>query len=76
MKELVFRCDICMARGQATVASRPATAVQIGSTAPLLIDLCQADYDELLDPVIQALAKYGYKDEPPKKTRKKTGTSA
>lgn len=76
MKELVFRCDICMARGENTVANRPATSVQIGSTAPLLIDLCQTDYDELLDPVIQALAKYGYKDEPPKKTRKRAAASA
>lgn len=71
VKEIVFKCDPCVDRGEDSTATH-VVPVAIGGQ-PKNLDLCIDDYTRLLQPVIDALEKYGYTDEPTPKKRAKPG---
>lgn len=69
MKEIVWKCDPCASRGEDSTATH-VVPVTIGTGKTQLLDLCDADYHRLLEPVVNALQEFGYTDEPVKPKRK------
>jgi hypothetical protein len=69
VKEIVFKCDPCTSRGEDSTATH-VVPVTIGTGKSQNLDLCDADYTQLLQPVVNALLEFGYSDEPVKPKRK------
>lgn len=61
-KEVKLLCDPCRSQGTDREATRVGVRVQIGVAEPLLLDLCPGHYRRIIEPIMQTLAIYGYKD--------------
>lgn len=75
MKEIVWKCDPCTSRGEDSTATH-VVPVTIGTGKTQLLDLCDADYARLLEPVVEALQEFGYTDDVPAKPKRKTVSAA
>lgn len=69
VKEIVWKCDPCTSRGEDSTATH-VVPVTVGTGKSQNLDLCDADYTRLLQPVVNALLEFGYSDEPAKPKRK------
>jgi hypothetical protein len=65
VKEVVVLCDPCLAQGTSRAATRVGVRVQVGDTKPLLLDLCSGHYRRIVEPMVNALAIYGYPEDKP-----------
>lgn len=74
MKEIVWKCDPCTSRGEDSTATH-VVPVTIGTGKERLLDLCDADYARLLQPVVEALKEFGYTDDVPAKPKRKTSAA-
>lgn len=75
MKEIVWKCDPCTSRGEDSTATH-VVPVTIGTGKTQLLDLCDADYARLLEPVVNALQEFGYTDDVPAKPKRKVASAA